>query len=342
MLHQFSKIVLALFILAGIFSSCDKDKDPEPDVIVTPIDTVVTTPVDTTTTPVDTTTTPEPEPEPTAITVLGTDFMATRQPNLVIKFASLQNSKIRTAPTHGEKQVWDLREYTLPSATTEIDANFLPVPAGTSFTTATFIRTQPSEFSSDFTFSEFFEASESGYYRLGVKIDSATANLGNGILLRAPGNEDAITPKDLIFKFPMNYNNVNDNVGVLKENYSLTAPAFGLTNAPVERKLTYTVKSEVVGWGKVFLPQGGITDSTEVLLVKNTESSLANYLLNGSRAPDALLNGLSLVENGKSTSIYYRFISKEFGIVASFSFETNSSGTIKFPATASSYTISRE
>jgi hypothetical protein len=340
MLHQFSKIFLALFIFAGIFSSCNKDKDPEPDVIVTPIDTVVTPPVDTTGT--DTVVTPDPIPEPTAIIVLGTDFMITRQPNLVIKTYSLQNSKIRTAPTHGEKQVWDLREYILPNAEIQTDDKFRPVPAGTSFTTATFITTQQSEFSSDFTFSEFFEASENGYYRLGVKIDAGTANLGNGTLLTATGNEDAITPKDLIFKFPMNYNTVNDNVGVLKEKYSLTAPAFGLTNAPVERKLTYTVKSEVVGWGKVILPQGGITDSTEVLLVKNTETTLSNYFLNGSRAPDVLLNSLNLKENEKITFIFYRFMSKQFGIVASFGFDTNSSGTIKFPATASSYTISRE
>ena len=80
MLHQFSKIFLALFILVGIFSSCDKDKDPEPD---TTTDTTVVTPPDTTggdTTDLDTTTndtivTPDPEPEPTAIPGTSSDYI---------------------------------------------------------------------------------------------------------------------------------------------------------------------------------------------------------------------------------------------------------------------------
>ncbi|PIY08746.1 MAG: hypothetical protein COZ18_10695 [Flexibacter sp. CG_4_10_14_3_um_filter_32_15] len=341
MLQQFSKIFLALFIFAGVFFSCTKDDDePTPD--TTPTDTVVVVPPDTTGTG-DTTTTPdpEPEPEPTAITVTGSDYEVYQKIGSKATFKTLNNLQIGEFPASGENQVWDLRAYETTGTVVESTPN-LPVPDSTIFTSATFITTQQSTFIPAFTFSHFYEVSEEGYYIIGNKVDAGVADLGNGTTLTAPGNEDIFEPKELIFKFPMNYNDVTEQTAVYREDYSLTAPAFGITNAPVQRQLTFPKKSEVLGWGKVILPEGAISDTTEVLLVKNTSTSITNYFLNGNTAPNALLSALNLTEGSRGTAIYYYFMSKEYGIIASFTFATDRSGDPIFPAAFARYVETKE
>lgn len=345
MLQQFSKIFLVLFIFVGVFFSCTEEDTPAPDPI--PTDTVVVVPPDTTGTG-DTTTTPdpdpepEPEPEPTAISVTGSDYAVHTRVGSAFTGKTFDNLLIREVPSVGENQVWDLRAYQSSNPSDVTSRENLPVPAGSSFTSATFVRTQQSTFIEAFTYTEFYEVSEEGYYKVGDKVDAGSADLGGGILLTAPGNEVTLTPKQLFFKFPMNYEDVTEQEGVLRESYSLTAPAFGLTNAPVERKITYPTKTEVVGWGKVILPEGAISDTTEVLLVKNTETIKINYFLNGSTAPNALLSGLNLTEGETSTIIFYYFISKEFGTVAFYSFEVGSNGSERMPAVGGYYITSRD
>ena len=78
-----------------------------------------------------------------------------------------------------------------------------------------------------------------------------------------------------------------------------------------------------------------------MLVVKSTETVIANYFLNGNTAPAALLGGLGLIENEKNTNIFYYFISKEFGIVADFVFEADENGNAIFPAIDATYTVSR-
>ena len=192
MLHRFSKNVLVLLALVGLFSSCDKDKDAE---------------------------------SATSITILGSDYANFVKVGSKATYKTLDNSKINSFPVTGANQVWDLKAYEMSNATTLTNRDNLPVPSGTSFTSATFVRTQQSEFISDFTFTEFYEMSDEGYYRIGIKVDAGTANLGNGITLTSTGDENPLTTKDLRFKFPMTYNTVNNNEAVLREGYKLTAPA---------------------------------------------------------------------------------------------------------------------
>jgi hypothetical protein len=341
MITQFSKIFLALFIFVGIFFSCTKNEDPKP-IPVDPIDTVVIVPRDTTGTEDTTTDTPDPEPEPTAITVTGSNYGNYQKVGSKNTSKRLVDARIREFPVSGKNQVWDLRTYASSSAATSESRTNLPVPDSTSFTSATFVVTQQSTFISDFTYTEFYEVSDNGYYKIGDKVHAGSADLGNGTTLTAAGTEVALNPQDLIFKFPMNYDDVTEQEGIQIEGYSLTAPAFGLSNAPVERKITYPKKSEVVGWGKVILPQGAIADTTEVLLVKNTSTIITNYFLNGSTAPDALLSALNLTEGGKSTTIFYYFISKEFGVIASMTFATDTNGNATFPATFARYVETKE
>ncbi|PIY08954.1 MAG: hypothetical protein COZ18_09600 [Flexibacter sp. CG_4_10_14_3_um_filter_32_15] len=180
------------------------------------------------------------------------------------------------------------------------------------------------------------------FYKLGVKVNQATANLGNGILLTSMGEEDPITLKDLIFKFPVNYKDTTHYEGFLVEEYTLTVPSMGFADAPAKRKMTSNVKSEVVGWGKVILPHEALEDTTKVLLIKNTETMVANYLVNGTTAPEALLSPLGLKEESTHSIIFYYFISKEHGTMARMTFDINDTAEeIVFPAHFASYTIEK-
>ena len=280
--------------------------------------------------------------ESNPIIITGEDYANHTKIDSKYTFETLDVSKITTLPTEGKNQLWDLRPYQLANHVREQTHDNHPVPAGTSFSTATFVRKHQSEFIKDFSYTEFYEVSDEGFYKLGIIVDEATANLGNGILLKSTGKEDILTPKDLIFKFPIYYGEKTNYEGFVVEEYTLTVSALGLVDAPVARKLTSTVQSEVVGWGKVVLPDAALDQTTEVLLVKNIETLKSNYFLNGQTAPAALLSMLGLKENYIDNMVFYNFISKEHGSIASISFDVDdTTKKIVFPAHFSSYKVEK-
>lgn len=343
MLQQFSKIFLALFIFAGIFFSCTEDDEPTPTTDPNPTDTTTvgdtTTTGDTTTN--DTTDTPdpepEPEPEPTAITIISSDF--TRYKGVGSEFTGngIILSQVEI-PTEGENQLWDISSYNA-SNITYFQHDRLPVPDSTSFTSATYATIIPSEFNEALTVTNFYEVSEEGIFVLGGIVNPNTLDLGSGNTLTSLGEETIY--KDITYNFPMNYEDMFDNSWVLEENYTLTAPAFGLSNAGVSRKMTKEGKVEIVGWGKIVLPQDAITDSVEVLLVKNTRKTVLNYFLDGSTAPTALTGALGLTEGETENSVSYVFVSKEFGRVLQLDFDMRSDETPITPARTAYYITSK-
>ncbi|WP_375561875.1 hypothetical protein ACE193_04825 [Bernardetia sp. OM2101] len=341
MLQQFSKIFLVLFIFAGVFFSCTKDDEPTPTTDPNPTDTTTvgdtTTTGDTTTNDTTDTPDPEPEPEPTAITIIGSDFARYEGVGSEFTAKGILLSQVEV-PTEGENQLWDISSYNA-SNIAYFQHDRLPVPDNTSFPSATYITIIPSEFNEALTIKSFYEVSDEGFLRLGGVVNPDTLNLGGGTTLTASGEE--IVYEDKIYDFPMNYGDMVDNNWVLEENYSLTAPAFGLSNAPVSRKLTKEGKIEIVGWGKIVLPQGAITDSVEVLLVKDTRKTVLNYFLDGSTAPAALTGALGLTEGETENSISYVFISKEFGRVLQLDFDMRSNGTPITPARTAYYMTSK-
>ncbi len=315
-MNHFIKATIILLLLLNIFSACTGSKKQ-----------VKTN-----------------EKKATPITITGKDFAEHTRIDAKYTFETLDISKIDKLPTEGENQVWDLRSYELPNHkhVREQTHDKHPVPAGTSFTTATYTRNHQSEFIKDFTYTEFFEVSEEGFYELGVRVDKATANLGNGIILKSTGKEDVMTPKDLIFKFPMYYGETTHYDGIVEEEYTLTVPSLGMTDAPVKRKMSKTVESKVVGWGKILLPDAALDKTAEVLLVRNKESVKANYFLNGSTAPDALLSMLNLKEGYIDEMIFYTFVSKEHGVIASIDFNIDDdTKEVVFPAHFSSYKVEK-
>ncbi|WP_027001324.1 hypothetical protein [Hugenholtzia roseola] len=306
---RFRKSMLLLFLCAGLSYSCN-DKD-EPDT----------------------------NPEPAAIEVTSADYAPTNRVGTVVTVANLRAEQIQQPPQEGENVEWNLNSFVSASAQPRVSAQNNAIPAGSSFSSATFVRTAPSNFLPNFTLNEYYEVSSDGFFMVGVKVDAGSAEL-QGAVITSAGIDLPITPKQLILKFPLRYGNNNTEESKLIEKYTLDVAGFGISNAPVERTIEYVTASEVVGWGKVSLPQGAIATNTEVLLVKNTEKYTNTYYLNGELAPAPLLAALNITQGNVVEYVDYFFVSKEFGVVASVRFSTNN-GTVLTPASGASYVISR-
>ena len=302
MITSFSRIVFAFIFIGTVLIACKKKDDTEPTA--------------------------------TAIQVTSTDYQPTNTSNRKLSIKSFEVGDITTVPEEGENKIWDLSAYASASSQVSVIQNN-PVPSSSSFSTATFVRTGPSEFLSDFTYNQYYEVSEQGYFKVGVKIDAGDAQL-QGATVTSEGEDASIEPAQMILKFPLNYQDATSRESVLIEKYTLTAVPFGITNAPVERRIDFKTSLEVVGWGKVVLPQGAIANNVEVLLVKNTEEFVSTYFLNNAPAPQVLLSALNVSSEPVKYVDYY-FVSKEFGIITNIRFDRNDSGAVVTPAITGVY-----
>ncbi len=277
-------------------------------------------------------------PKPAAaITVLHTDFAATQKPNTSSKYIGFEKGKFATAPTEGENQTWDFSAYKSSTATAST-TNYLVPEANTMFKTATYgLKYVSRVLGLNLNITNHYEISSTGYYNLGAQIQQSSSSLGNGIVLSTVGNETEWTPKALLWKFPIVYKDNYTSESAIKESFRLTAPPFGLTNAPTDRINTIKQQVQVVGWGKLILPTDGKMVTSEVLLLKYTSTSTLTYLLNNNPAPAALLGGLGLTQGSSTTSVSYYFISKNGGDIATVIFDTDATGNLKFPAVGSYY-----
>ena len=272
-------------------------------------------------------------PKPaTAITITSTEFAASQQPNTSAKFISFEKGKFTATPTEGEKQVWDFSTYKSSTATAGT-TNYLAPQANTMFKTATYgLKYVSRVLGLNLNITNHYEISSNGYYNLGSQIQQSSTSLGNGIVLSTVDYENAWTPKSLLWKFPIVYKESYTSESAIKESFKLTAPPFGLTNAPTDRVQAVKQQGQVVGWGKLILPSDAKVVTSEVLLLKLTTTSTLTYFLNSNPAPAALLGGLGLTQGETSTRVYYYFFSKKSGDIATVIFETDAAGNPKLPS----------
>ena len=255
--------------------------------------------------------------EPTAtpasgITIEVGNLQSAYAPSKFVTFDDLDKSKV-TLPAEGADRTWDYRnaKTAMPAPYTN---TFGAVPANSGYPTATYILPYAPSLGA-ITFNSgnaFYEVSATGWFQLGATVTAQTLNLPNNVTLRAAGTAQAYTPKALIHKLPLKYEDTYSNTAVVNESYGLTAPALGLTTeTPAVRKLTNTRNCKVTGWGKVFLPDNN--NAIDVLQVKVTTTQTENYLLGGNPAPAQLLTSLGLTEGSVDTTTYYVYVSKTKG-----------------------------
>jgi hypothetical protein len=273
----------------------------------------------------------------TAITVLDTDISAFQKPNVSVKYSTFDKTKFTAALTEGENQTWDFTTY--KSSTSSFSTvNYLAPQANTSFKTATYAEKYVSKILNlDLNVTDYREITATGFYILGSQIDPTPLALGGGIVLTPSANDNSWVSKRLVWKFPMVYKDNYSSEHSVREGFRLTAPPFGLNNAPTERLLSVKQQMEVVGWGKLILPSDAGTATSDVLLIKVTNIATLNYFLGGNPAPPALLNALGLTQGEVRTSIIYDFVAKSSGNLATVIFDTDATGKIKFPPNRAYY-----
>jgi hypothetical protein len=267
------------------------------------------------------------KPEPNKpITVEASDIQKTNAPDKSLIYGTLSNTLV-DMPVEGADKIWNYSDSKSATPPPNIVTNLLTVPTNTAFGSATYTTTSSTSLGA-VTFSSvrsFYEVSTTGIYELGSIVGAQTINLPNNVVLSSAGTESAFSPKDLLYKLPLNYgDSYNSTNAIINENYVLTVPAFGINQAPVVRRLTRNRTASVTGWGKLKLPDNK-GDLIEVLQVKITETGVNNYFLNGSTPPAQLLTSLGLVEGSSSTVNSYVFISKNHGIVLNMNY-SNMSG----------------
>jgi hypothetical protein len=275
----------------------------------------------------------------TAIIISDTDLSAVQKPNVSVKYAAFDKTKFTATLTEGENQTWDFSTYKSSSSSFST-VNYLAPQANTNFKTATYSQKYVSKvLNLDLNITEYAEVSGTGLYILGSQIDPTPLALGGGIVLTPSANDNNWVSKRLIWKLPMVYKDSYASEHSIKESFNLTAPPFGLNNSPTDRVLAVKQQTQVVGWGKLTLPTDAKTVTSDVLLTKTTSTATFNYLLNGNPAPAALLNALGLTQGEIVTRVFYEFVSKTSGNIASIYFDTDATGKAKFPPFLASYVI---
>ena len=163
---------------------------------------------------------------------------------------------------------------------------------------------------------------ESGYYQIG----SAISEIGHSITpisggandtLRFLGEKTAFEGRIDYLQFPVTYEKKWTGSNIERINLELTVGAFGLNQTPGQLKREETQHREVVGHGKVVIPQANGTPSapTPVLLIKVEETYVDSFFLGGAPAPAAILGAFGLTQGVSinSSLTHYLFYRPGFG-----------------------------
>ena len=163
---------------------------------------------------------------------------------------------------------------------------------------------------------------ESGYYQVG----SAISEIGHSITaisggandtLRFLGEKTAFEGRIDYLQFPVTYEKQWTGSNIERINLELTVGAFGLDKTPGQLKREETQHREVVGYGKLVIPQADGTPSapTPVLLIKVEETYVDSFFLGGAPAPAAILGAFGLTQGVSinSSLTHYLFYRPGFG-----------------------------
>lgn len=221
-------------------------------------------------------------------------------------------------PSEGADQVWD---YSNIQGTNLIDFEYLDASSDTDFPNAFNKRKRPlffQGFEIDATYYDFKD--QNGWYEMGNSIKAVAYNIatisgGANDTLFFPENIDLYDGKTSSLEFPITYQ--SSWSGTRKETipYELTVAAFGLQNTPGERVRTVTDSRDIVGYGKLVIPDYNDEPSSEldVLLIKSEVTTVDSFFLMGNSAPPALLDAFELTQGTTFTSSAYLFYMPDYG-----------------------------
>ncbi|MFT6922234.1 MAG: hypothetical protein ACJA1C_001236 [Crocinitomicaceae bacterium] len=112
--------------------------------------------------------------------------------------------------------------------------------------------------------------------------------------------------------FPMTYGDQWADTYSRTTPFEITVAGFGLSNTPGIHKRIFVMDREVVGHGKLLMSHltTTISDSMDVLLVKNNYQTIDSFFVAGMPAPPALLAGMGVTQ-GEVTNNYHSFFYRQ-------------------------------
>lgn len=278
----------------------------------------------------------KPKPTPTPLVITKDDYSANYKAGGTV-FKNFETSNASVAvPIAGTDQTWDFSTLAEINANTTGGANFL-APSNAAFATATYAFIGTTSWSAGGNISPavantaFVTLDNDGLFSLGYSQNVATAisipSLGATINYPVQNLVYTGTIKYPVFLFPAAYGGaaVVTSGMVFTSNYTVNAPALGLSNTPGQTKVTSTVIFDVIGSGTVNLKGIG---SVKVLLAKSSISDRTNYFLGGAPAPAALLSNLGLTDGAITTFTTYRFVAPGLGSVGII--DVNAMGNVTY------------
>lgn len=137
-----------------------------------------------------------------------------------------------------------------------------------------------------------------------LSIAAATGNANDELVF--PVQDVKYSQPQLERQFPVTLGSHFTSTRVQETKFNITVTAYGLNNAPGIRKTVRTVKDTVIGWGTVKIKGAfykRIYDNVPVLQVRRTITATDSFFLNGSPAPQALLDAFGL-KQGKPENFY--------------------------------------
>lgn len=239
-----------------------------------------------------------------------------RQASFTDTMVSTTQSGIQL-PSEGSAQVWDYSDLNTNNISTSVHADATTDPV---FTDAL------NSFQADFSFlglnvpARMFEAVDgNGFHMDGMSISEinypltlTTANPNDSI--RFIQRDDIYQGRINPIRFPCSYLIQWSGTHEQQLDFSLTLTSASLAQAPGFRKRTITDDRDVLGFGKLVIPDfsGGSTDSIQVLQIKVTQEIVDSFYLQGSPAPDSVLAELGLTQGSIARDTMYVFYRAEF------------------------------
>lgn len=158
------------------------------------------------------------------------------------------------------------------------------------------------------SYNTYCKVETQGVYALGTVTYRQDIDLSDYTLV--PGDKIIVPEQYCVFNnplkiiaFPMTLGVAWDNHYTSYMDYYLTAGSLSLYNAHIRRVSHMERKDTVMGWGNVMVPDmSGNVYTFKVLMTKRTSVQKDSFYLNGSPAPDELLQSICLAQ-GKTLII---------------------------------------
>lgn len=233
-------------------------------------------------------------------------------------------------PAEGGAEVWDYSNLVTTSTDFSVhtDATSNPV-----FTDALNSYPINIDFLDQEVPARMFEAVDSsGFHMDGLSVSEINYPLG--LISLNPNDTITILDRDDLYqgrinpvRFPCTYQINWSGTHVEQLDFALTLASANLTQEQGYRQRTLTDSRDVIGYGKLLIPDfgGGATDTMDVLQIKVFQQTVDSFFLAGSPAPDSVLTEIGLTQGAVRLDTFYVFYRADYsGTVLKLDIESGS------------------